>query len=276
MIKINLLPKSINEKRIVRNLAVLFGIVFVAIVAGGVLYAQMVLAPQVAYEQGQAEQAANLEAQVTKLESDTQGVRGSQIAPIQAKLSFISNVLEYNKKYPKLYEEIGKWTYEKIAYTSMTCDGTQVAMSARARSLDDLGRYLLNMYRATDLFTEVTISGVPGYPAGANSTGMPMQQGPSGYGPQANLAGMPAIQEGVSGGSVARYIDFTVNCKLKTPIAAPTFTPGAAAGGAAGATGAPGAPTAPGAPGAPPAPGMGGPPPAPGTAPRPGGGAPPP
>lgn len=246
MIKINLLPKSINEKKAVRNMAVLFGVLVVAVIAIGVLYTQMVLVPQVQQEQQLVEQTKALETQVINLEGDTSKVQGS-MKPISDKLTFVNAVLDYNTKYPKLYEEVAKWTYEKVAYTTMTCDGTQVQMSARARSLDDLGRFLLNMYRATDLFTEVAISGVPGYPTGGanNPGGGPVPQGPSGFGPQANMAGMPAIAAGVMSGPAARYIDFTVSCKLKTPIAAPAFAGAGAAAGAAGTAGAPavGAPT---------------------------------
>jgi Tfp pilus assembly protein PilN len=233
MIKINLLPKSIYEKKIVKNTAVLFGVLVVAILAIGVLYTQMVLVPQVQQEEDLATQTEALEKEVIAIEGERDEWL-AKIPPVKNKLTFINNVLEYNKKYPKLYEDISKWTYEKICYTGLACDGTQVSMSARARSLDDLGRYLLNMYRATDLFTEVTISGVPGYPAGANSFGgggISMPQGSPGSGPQASLAGMPAIAESVMSGPMARYISFTVNCKLKTPITAPTFSGGAAAAG---------------------------------------------
>jgi len=239
MIKINLLPKSINEKKIVKNTAIAFGVLIVAIIAIGIAYTQMVLVPQVQAEELLATQTEALKKEVEGIESETKAIQ-DQTAPIKTKLTFINSVLDYNTKYPKLYEEIAKWTYEKIMLTGLTCDGTQVAMSARARSLDDLGRYLLNMYRATDLFTEVTITGVPGYPSGGTTTGMPAPEIAPGFGPQANLAGMSAVTAGVMSGPVSKYINFTVNCKLKTPITAPVFAGGAA--GAAGAAGAPGAP----------------------------------
>lgn len=241
MIKINLLPKSIYEKKIVKNTALLFGALVVAIIAIGVLYTQFVLVPQVQAEEQLATETEAIEKEVVAIEGERDAWK-AKIPPIKSKLDFINNVLEYNKQFPKLYEEIAKWTYEKISYVGMTCDGTQVSMAARARSLDDLGRYLLNMYRATDLFTEVTIAGVPGYPAGANSFGggITIPQGMPGTGPQANLAGMPAIAESVLSGPIARYLDFTVNAKLRTPITAPAFAGGtlATAGGTAGSEGA--------------------------------------
>ncbi len=264
MMKINLLPRTINERKIVRNTAILFGVLVIAVAAIGIAYTQMFLVPQVQAEQDLATRTETLQHEVEGIEAEAKSWQ-DKIVPVKSKLDFITSVLAYNLKYPKLYEDVAKWTYEKISYTGLTCDGTQMSMSARARSLDDLGRFLLNMYQATDLFTEVTISGVPGYPIGSTQQGgggsmdrTGVMAGIPGGGPAANLAGMGAISVGVQNGPAARYIDFTVNCKLKTPIAAPAF--GAAGGAAAGQPGAAGAP----APAAPPA--------APAVAPPPGGG----
>ena len=252
MMKINLLPRSINERKIVKNTAILFGVLVVVVVAIGVLYTQMFLVPQVQNMQAEAQRVEAIEIEVVGIEKQRDEWK-AKIPPIKQKLDFINGVLDYNLKYPRLYEEVAKWTYEKVSYLGMACDGSQVVIAARTKTLDDLGRYLLNMYRATDLFTEVTISGVPGYPLGGNSSGggmqaqmmppgMPMPGGEGG--PEANLSGIGAIASGVSNGPAARYIMFGVNCKLKTPITAPAF--GGATAGAAGAPG--GAPPSPAGP----------------------------
>jgi len=252
MIKINLLPKSIYERRAVRNLAILFGVLVVAVVVVGVLYTQVFLVRQVQEMQAKADEAERLRIEVEGIESETQKIK-QQTDPINKKVEFIMQVLEYNKKFPKLYEDIAKWTYEKIAYTSMVCNGTTVTMTARARSLDDLGRYLLNMYQARELFSQVAISGVPGYPIESGGGGVQVQNigmgSWGGGGPQGSLEGIGAIAAGVSQGPRAQYIDFTVTCTLRTPIVAPTL-----GGAQAGTPGAPGAPAAPGAPGVPPMP----------------------
>lgn len=267
MMKINLLPRSINERKVVKNVAITFGVLVVAVILIGVLYTQMVMIPKVQSMESEAQRVETLEQVVMGIEKERDGWKG-KIPPIKQKLDFIKGVLDYNLKYPRLYEEVAKWTYEKVAYTGLTCDGTQMAMSARAKSLDDLGRFLLNMYRATDLFTEVTISGVPGYGAagaqpsfgGAPGMGMEMPgmmpppmpmpgMGMSEGGPLgANMSGMGAITVGAIRTAGPRYIEFSVNCKLKTPITAPAFA-GAAAPGAAGA------PVSPGMPGPGPMPG---------------------
>jgi Tfp pilus assembly protein PilN len=246
MIKINLLPKSINERRIVKNTAILFGVIVITVIAIGILYTQVFLVKQVQDMQAKADAAEQLRREVEQIEGETATIK-KNTEPINTKIKFITDVLAYNQEYPKLYEDIAKWTYEKIAYTSLVCNGAVVTMTARARSLDDLGRYLLNMYQARELFSQVAISGVPGYPVESSSSGAQVQDiGMSpwgGGGPQGSFEGISAITAGVQQGPHAQYINFTVTCTLRTPIVAPTF-------------GNVGAPGAPGMPGAPPTPGM--------------------
>ena len=245
MIKINLLPRIIDQKRLVRNTAILMGVILILIVGAGIGYAVKLQAKVEEMEKLAAETEA-WKARVENIQKQAQEVR-NQIQPIKQKLDFINQVLEYNLEFPKLYEEIAKWTYEKIQLRGLQCDGQQVVMQAYAKTLDDLGRYLLNMYRAVDLFSEVTISGIPGYKQAAGQAGsaMPTVQPAGGSqigGSMAPLAGIQAIQAGVqraeSGAYAPTGITFTVTCKLKKPIVAPQF------GGAA-QTGQPGAPGAP-------------------------------
>jgi len=245
MIKINLLPKTINEKAIIRNTAIIFGVLLVVIIATGVTFKSELVA-RTQKLQAQADQARAIETEVKNLQSQAQTTL-SAIKPIEQKLDFIKAVMKYNQEYPKLYAQVAKWTYDKVNYLSMSCDGSTVTMNASVKSLDDLGRFLLNMYRATDLFTEVTISAVPGYgsgvggaPAGSPTTPayMPGMQVP---GSQAPLAGLSAISDSMTNKLTSNDIAFTVTCKLKTPIVAPAF---AGAGGTA-APGAPGAAAAP-------------------------------
>ena len=251
MIKINLLPRSINAKRIIRNTAILFAFLLVVVIAGGMTFYTKLCSNVQATEQLATETEA-WEARVQGIQKQGTDMLAA-VQPIQQKIDFISGVLEYNQKFAALYEQVGKWTYERVVYMSMQSDGNVIAMQARAKSLDDVGRFLLNMYRATDLFAEVLISGVPGYPSN-QSAGIMTPGGPD-YaaggmisGSQASLAGIGAISSSIDkkpqGGT---WIDFTVTCKLKTPIVAPAFA-GAAAGTAPGA--APGGQPAytPGAP----------------------------
>lgn len=251
MIKINLLPRIIDHKRVIRNTALVFALLLVAIIGGGIAYG-MKLRGDVAKMEEMATAAEQWEAKVKGIQQQAQQMRDS-IKPIKQKLDFINQVLDYNLAYPKLYEQIARWTYEKITLYSLTCDGKEVKMAARAKSLDDVGRYLLNMYRATDLFTEVTISGIPSYktlqsgksqPSGTGGFTLPSEVfGPGGQiqGSQANLAGLGAIEAGVARTPINLLkgfaIDFQVTAKLRKPIEEPKF-----AGAPAEGTATPGAP----------------------------------
>ena len=191
MLKINLLPSYIFEKRKVRRTGMMFGVLLLGVAVGmfawySVLAAkQRELTVQVADMEAKANEVKALETQVAaeKAKSPT----------LQNKVGFIENVMNYNLEYPKLYEELAKYTYSRILYRSVEPSGTQLKIAASARSVGDCGRYLLNMYRATHVFSGVTIDSVPGW-----------------------------------SGTIPRGFDFTVTCNLVKPIAAPTY---AGAGG---------------------------------------------
>ncbi|OFX17421.1 MAG: hypothetical protein A2Z18_03615 [Armatimonadetes bacterium RBG_16_58_9] len=251
MIKINLLPKTINEKRVVRSLAILFGIIFVAIIVGGFGFTTN-LGAKADDMEAQAAAAEQRKTEVEAIKTEATSAR-SRIEPVKKKTDFINDVLDYNVKMPRLYEEIAKWAYEKVEYRSFQFNGTNVVIQARVKTLDDLGRYLLNMYRATDLFSQVSIDGVPGYPMKSSSM---LQAGDMyGYGEPAgyDLAGYGAIETGVARTKSPDWIEFTVNLTLKQPLNAPSIEGQAVQGSAqqqqampAGAPGAPGAMPAPG------------------------------
>jgi hypothetical protein len=240
MIKINLLPKSINEKMIVRRVAMLMGVLLLLVIGGGMGYS-FKLAGDVQREEQLASDTEAYEARVKNIQAQTASIIG-ETAPIQAKLDFISNVLKYNEEYPKLYEQVCRWIYEKVTLVAMSSDGAQVTLQAKVKSIEDLGRFLLNMYQASDMFTEVSVTQANGFASGQNaSSPSPVAPGQEIGGSQADLAGINAIsgslQQGPAPGAA---MDVTVVCKLKTPIVAPTF------GAAASTPGAPGAPAGPG------------------------------
>ncbi len=256
MLKINLLPKSIYDKLKMRNAAILFGCLALLILLAGLAYSHYVLAPSIRDMTAKADEAERIQQQVQLVRAQAKGVRDS-IAPIQAKLDFINAVLKYNVEYPKLYEEVARWTYDRVVVNAMDCDGTTLTMGVRARSLNDIGRYLLNIYRATHLFApnSIGISGVPGYGGGTASgtgTGGPIGLQAGGAAGTA-LAGIEAIGQSLERRPAeASWIDFTVTCKLKNPIVAPQFVaPGAAGAEGAGPGGMPGGAAGPETPAAP-------------------------
>lgn len=232
MIKINLLPKTINQKAILRNTAIAFGVGLIAVIAAGFVFASKLDAEITAMKQ-QLAYAEEGKARVEQLNKQADNFAATT-DPMQKKLDFIKAVLQYNLKYPELYAEVTKWTYEKVEYVSMSSDGSNVTMSARVRKLEDLGRFMLNMYRAKDLFDSVSITGVQGGDAGQAAApapgGMPAFQGApmaGGGGPSGPSAGIGVITSSVQKAPIDNtgWITFSVNCKLKSDkvITAPQF-----------------------------------------------------
>jgi len=259
MIKINLLPPGIFEARVIKRLIVLFTVILIVIVAGCMYYTSRVNAEkeQYASEAVIAEGLRDKANSLKKMKDDEL----AKIGPINDKLNFMDEVENFNLKYPKLYKALARYTYHKVIYSqlSVTQDGT-VTISAYAPSLMDAGRYLLNMYRATDLFSSVSISAVPGYPSDGSGTAsgatsgttaapspppmLPTRNAAFGVSPAVGSSGVSSSPGGAMGGmsAIASGIErspgkrggfsFTVTCRLVDPgmVAPPSPDGGAAAG----------------------------------------------
>jgi hypothetical protein len=214
VLKINLLPPYIYEKRKVARVGLLCLVIFVVIFATMLAWSGKKSAELAKWEED-ATQMEQQAAQVQAIQSQVQAEQAKGPA-LQTKVNFQNDLEKYNVVVPKLYEDVSKWTYNRIVYSSMSVSGNSLQMQAHARTLGDAARYLMNMYRATELFSAVNMGfSVPSWPAGTQS-----------------------IAD--SGG-----LDFQVSCTLITPINAPSYGGGggaatAAAGPSAGAMGAAG------------------------------------
>mgnify|MGYP001025863736 CR=1 FL=1 len=193
MLKINLLPPYIFERRKVRQTAFLFGLIFM-LTFGGMVAWWYTLGKKEADLKEQLVVMNQRKDQVLALEN-TIKAEEAKIPPIKERMDYFRAVMAYNTKFPELYEELAKYTYERILYRSIQPSNNSLTIQAHAKSIGDAGRYLLNMYRARHLFSGVQISAVPGYPSNL-------------------LAGF----------------DFTVTCSLVNPIDPPAV-PGSLGGG---------------------------------------------
>lgn len=200
---------------------------------------------------------AKTEAEAKRVEALQAEVAAAQakIPPVKAKTDYIKEVLNYNEVLPKLYEDITKYTYNRIEYKSINASGQQLSISAHARTIGDCGRYLLNMYRAGHLFRSVSISAIPGWPAGSTGSsgggmmggmmgGMPTMPGGMTGGMLGGMPPMPGMNAGSTGGisggnssksTISRGFDFTVTCALVKSISAPAYVKGGSADATGGA-----------------------------------------
>mgnify|MGYP001037260008 CR=1 FL=1 len=235
MLSVNLIPPSYFEKQRVRRLVRVFS-ALLAVVIAGMLAAMFFFIVQTNRANEELARVEPVAQEVERLKSEASSLR-SEVGPIQARIKFIEETMDYNVAIIPLLEELAKYTYKKITYTrvALSEDRGTLTIDGWAPGIVDAGRYLMNLYRAKHLFSSVAFSGVPGYRTGAAG-----QQGAGGEQVSSFLQG---TQLGFS---------FTATCRLVKPLTPPA-PPGGAGGGAAG--GAPGAPG--GAPGAAPPPGAG-------------------
>ncbi|MBW3625300.1 MAG: hypothetical protein KY468_18030 [Armatimonadetes bacterium] len=284
MTKVNLLPDYIWEgQRLRRTAMIVASLVVLELVALGFWYMQTntALADVTAERDEWQVKAAAVDEINTKAEAITAAIK-----PITDKVDYITQIIEHNQKFPALFERTNMYTYYRVGYRQLQPQVSVLNMTANARSVGDIGRYLLNIQRAKDTFTAVSItSQMPGWPSqDAGDGGGGYAGGASAYTPTnpyvpssvaagatnayASAYGAPGGYGGYPGGAAVaaapaaprppQLIDFTAVGQLTqrfqlTPpayAAAGGATDPAAAGGA-GYGGYPGASAYPGASGYP-------------------------
>ena len=282
-VKINLLPKSYYEAKQAKQLIVLFAVIFAVVIAAGIFW-QIQINKQVKELEEKISIAQGFKSQIDQIEGEI-AQRQQEVAYYQVRVDAINGVLDFNKTIPAPFYEVAKWTYEKVQYTSLSIAGTNVSIRGRARSLNDIARYILNLYKATDTFNAGSISLAVDGMGSSNPTGMPGDMpGMGGSGPMPGMpggsqmsaaaiagpalsgptpdAGMPGMggmpgmpgmgDSATLGNSNSRtWINFTISATLKKGLPTHSFSLGGqqAGGNGMGMNGMPGMPGMPGDPG---------------------------
>lgn len=223
-VKINLLPKSYYEAKSARQLCVVFGIIALLLIGAGIFW-QMKINQQVKDLEQKIAIANGFKQQIDAIESEI-SQRQQEVAYYQVRVDAIEGVLDFNKTIPAPFYEVAKWTYEKVQYTSLSISGTNVAIRGRARSLNDIARYILNLYKAKDTFNPGTISLAIDGMGSANPTGMPGMPGGM-PGMSGGMPGMPGGPTGpMPGGSQTSAAAIAAPAMGPTPSGMPMGMPG--------------------------------------------------
>lgn len=161
MLRINLLPPSVSQRRLTRKLSLGFA----------ALLALCVLVPLGLYlstrtaranEEAKATAAETGKAKTDALKTQAASQR-SQIAPLQAKVDYVKAVRAYNTSVVKFWDTVSHYSDPKVIYTDAAVSGTTLTIKAYMPSIGEVGRYLQAMYQEPD-FTTVSIDKLPGYP----------------------------------------------------------------------------------------------------------------
>ncbi|MGO8672103.1 MAG: PilN domain-containing protein [Capsulimonadaceae bacterium] len=162
MIRVNLLPPYVGQRRLVRRLLVAYVVVFVLITTAMFTYSQTYLIPALNNAETQASTAEANKAVNDALNQQAADVL-TAVGPTQSKLNFVAAVHDYNKQWPLLYDRLARATDPNVTYSSVNVSGQSMAISAYMPSISEVGIYLQKMYSDPDM-TSVTIDHLPGYP----------------------------------------------------------------------------------------------------------------
>jgi hypothetical protein len=162
MLRINLIPDYVAQRRVSRRLTVGFTGLFLVIFSGMLGYTFGVLAPAVDQSEADAKKAVDGKAFTDNLKSQAAAITAAA-QPTKAKLDYVDAVHSYNIQWAKLYDTLARYTDPKMIYSSVAVSGQTMTIAAYAPSIREVGEYLTEIYKEPD-FTAVNIDRLPGYP----------------------------------------------------------------------------------------------------------------
>lgn len=194
MVKINLLPAFVKERKVVRKLLMLVFILLGLELLGFAYWYNRV--SKQGYDIGQQLETAKAQAQeVQNLQAQAQSIR-AEIEPIKAKTKFIEDTMKFPVQLAQLLDSIRRYTYAKVIYTSLQLgSGAGGAMGPMMGKAPMMG------------------SGMPGMGAGMPGMGgMPGMAGPmgGGGGQQITTVSIQGYTDSVE--NVARYLQNLLRC----------------------------------------------------------------
>ncbi len=229
MLKVNLLPSSYRQRRLVRRTLLMF-VVLLAVLVGGLMKYNAGLVAE-------AETLTTKKAALEKKSSDISAIEGqaasvrAEIQPIKDRVKFFDQMLAVPEKWCAIIDNAVKYTYSGVELRAMNISGTSLTMQGHTPNMRVAARYLLNALR-NKYWTNVTINGPPGYPAATSPADMHPHFRPTDY-------------------------DLQITVTMQDSVALPSFVAGSAAPAGGGMMGDPGMSGPPGG-GMPPAPPPGG------------------
>ena len=162
MLRINLLPSYVTQRRLTRKLIPIFiGLFVLSVVLPLVAYS--ILHGKLAALTQQANDAVAGKAKTDALKTEATTTL-AQVDPINAKLQFFTAVDAYPLKWVELYNTLADTTPKSsFIYTGAQVTGPTMAIKAYSPSVEEVGRYLQVMYHEPD-FSTVAVDRIPAYP----------------------------------------------------------------------------------------------------------------
>jgi hypothetical protein len=161
MIKINLLPPHIHQRKQIKVAVGIVGVLLVAEIAG-------LLAARTAPQKLKDELTTTLADRDSKLNNvKTVGTEASTVVSgeqaLAPKYNFITDMLKYNKAYPDLYQRTAGYTYKEAMFLNLEAFGSQLKFDAYVSDPADVARLMVGLSNSPDFTGLPQVSGVPDY-----------------------------------------------------------------------------------------------------------------
>lgn len=160
MLRINLLPAYVAQRRLRRTLVLAFTLAFALVIVAMVGWFAALQKP-LADVTEKANEAQSAKQQIDNLTSQAQTISG-QIPAFKTNVDFVNSVRDYNLKYAQLYTNISRYTSPRILYSNLSVNQTTLTIDAYAPSLPELARYMQYMYNEPDI-SGLSVSAIPAY-----------------------------------------------------------------------------------------------------------------
>lgn len=201
MLKINLLPPYINQRKQVRVAIVIVALLVAAEIATLVVMRNGPIADKNRLSQEKSDKEGKL-AQLTQVGTASTTVLAEE-GTFKPTVDFFRSVEDFNKQHPNLYQNTARYTFSEIMFLNLEAQQTQLQASAYASNPTHVSRMLIGLSRSPDFQGLPQITGLPQYSEAeaaqreqannaADLPGSTIMGGYGGPGPEGDgAAGMP-------------------------------------------------------------------------------------
>jgi Tfp pilus assembly protein PilN len=198
LIKINLLPAYVIERRKVRVFSMIAAVALVVEIAVLGFFYNKQRTLEAALNEAKTKKSSEKQ-QVDALQQEAQGEQAKN-QPFQNVIDFIKKTKDSARRQGQLLSELRKYIYWRVLVTDIDIsDGQNVRLSCATDSVDSYARFVSNfmgcpLFDQSPLFSGIGGGGGGGGMMGGGMPGMPMGAG---------MGGVPGMDVGMRGGGMS-------------------------------------------------------------------------
>src|SRR5688572_12142558 len=161
MLKINLLPPYINQRKQVRVAAVIVALLVAAEIGTLVVMRNGPIAEKNRLTSEKSDKEGKL-AQLNQIGTRSSTVLAEE-GTFKPTVDFFRSVEDFNRQHPNLYENTARYTFSEIMFLNLEAQQTQLQFNGYASNPTHVSRMLIGLTRSPDFQGLPQITGLPQY-----------------------------------------------------------------------------------------------------------------